>query len=107
MTAAAPAVLTDTLADFVASFTADKLPASVRATNQAVVKDGTGCLLAAANPAFSTGRLIAAFAEDQGGKPEASVVGAGFKTGAVHAALANGTMGYACDFEPHHPEAIL
>ena len=23
------------------------------------------------------------------------------------AALANGTMGYACDFEPHHPEAIL
>ena len=23
------------------------------------------------------------------------------------AALANGTMGYACDVEPHHPEAIL
>jgi 2-methylcitrate dehydratase PrpD len=107
MTAAAPAVLTETLAEFVAGFTADSLPAPVRAATQTVVKDGTGCLIAAANPAFSTGRLIAAFAEDQGGKPEASVVGAGLKTGAVHAALANGTMGYACDFEPHHPEAIL
>jgi len=107
MTATAPAVLTETLAEFIASFTADSLTAPIRAMTLTVVKDGTGCLIAAANPTFSTGRLIAAFAEDQGGKPEASVVGAGFKTGAVHAALANGTMGYACDFEPHHPEAIL
>lgn len=107
MTAAAPAILTETLAEFVAGFTPASLPAGTAANTLTVVRDGTGCLLAAANPAFSTGRLIAAFAEDQGGKPEASVVGAGFKTGAVHAALANGTMGYACDFEPHHPEAIL
>ena len=35
------------------------------------------------------------------------VVGFGFKTSPVMAALANGTMGYACDVEPHHPEAIL
>ena len=42
-----------------------------------------------------------------GGAPQSSVVGHGFKTNAVQAALANGTMGYACDIEPHHPEAIL
>lgn len=107
MTSHAPALLTETLAEFVACFTPARLPAAIQATTQTVVRDGTACLLAAANPAFSTGRLIAAFAADQGGKPEASVVGAGFKTGCVHAALANGTMGYACDFEPHHPEAIL
>ena len=107
MSAPASAVLTETLAAFVAGFAPARLPARIAEDTLRVVRDGTGCLLAAANPAFSTGRLIADFARDQGGKPEASVVGAGFKTGCVHAALANGTMGYACDFEPHHPEAIL
>jgi 2-methylcitrate dehydratase PrpD len=107
MTAPPPAVLTETLADFVAGFAPERLPAPIAADTLRVVRDGTGCLIAAANPAFSTGKLIAAFVRDQGGKPEASVVGGGFKTGCVHAALANGTMGYACDFEPHHPEAIL
>jgi len=102
-----PAPLTDTVADFVAGFTAGALPAPVLERTGVVTKDGAACLLAAANPAFSTGRLIAGFALDQGGRPEASVVGHGFRTGAVMAALANGTMGYACDLEPHHPEAIL
>ena len=72
-----------------------------------MVKDGAACLLAAANPAFSTGQRICGFVRDQGGRPESSVVGQDFKTGVAMAALANGTMGYACDFEPHHPEAIL
>jgi 2-methylcitrate dehydratase PrpD len=101
------APLTAALAGFIAGVRADDLPAPVAARTLEVVLDGSACLLAAANPAWSTGRLIAAFAKDQGGTSEASVVGQGFRTGAVHAALANGTMGYACDFEPHHPEAIL
>jgi 2-methylcitrate dehydratase PrpD len=98
---------TGALADFIAGFAADALPAPVRARILELVFDGTGCLLAAADPAFATGALIAAFVRDQGGTPEASVVGHGLRAGCVHAALANGTMGYACDFEPHHPEAIL
>lgn len=69
--------------------------------------DGTGALIAAANPAYSTGRLIAGFVREQGGAEQAGVVGHGFRTSAVMAALANGTMGYACDIEPHHPEGIL
>jgi 2-methylcitrate dehydratase PrpD len=99
--------LTLGLADFVASFSSDALPPPVRARTLAVVRDGTGALIAAANPDYSTGRLIAAFVRDQGGTPEASVVGNGFKSSVVMAALANGTMGYACDVEPHHPEGIL
>jgi 2-methylcitrate dehydratase PrpD len=98
---------TGALADFIAGFDADGLPGTVHARILELVMDGTGCLLAAANPALSTGRQITAFVRGQGGTPEASVVGSGFRTGCVHAALANGTMGYACDFEPHHPEAIL
>jgi 2-methylcitrate dehydratase PrpD len=104
---AVDAQLTGQLARFIAGFRADALPRDVVTTARTVVKDGTGCLLAAANPAFSTGQLIGGFARDQGGTPEASVVGQDFKTGTAMAALANGTMGYACDFEPHHPEAIL
>ncbi|MEJ0068706.1 MAG: MmgE/PrpD family protein [Pseudomonadota bacterium] len=104
-TQAAP--LTTALADYIAGFSPAVLPRAVRERTLAVVRDGTGALIAAANPDYSTGRLIAGFARDQGGTAEASVVGYGFKTSAVMAALANGTMGYACDIEPHHPEGIL
>ena len=98
---------TSALADFIAGFDADALPGPVAARTLELVLDGTGCLLAAADPAFSTGRRIAQCVRDQGGTPEASVVGNALRTGCAHAALANGTMGYACDFEPHHPAAIL
>jgi 2-methylcitrate dehydratase PrpD len=101
------APLTEALAAFVAALRPEALPDEVLARTRQVVRDGAGALLAAANPEFTTGRRIAAFAREVGGKPEASVVGHGFKTDAVTAALANGTMGYACDVEPHHPEGIL
>ncbi len=99
--------LTGQLADFIAAFRAQTLPVEVLARTRMMVKDGAACLLAAANPAFSTGQRICGFVRDQGGRPESSVVGHDFQTSVTMAALANGTMGYACDFEPHHPEAIL
>ena len=98
---------TRALARFIAEISAQSLPPPVVAMAQTVIKDGTGALLAAANPDYSTGRLAAAFAREQGGTPQASIVGHGFKSSVTMAALANGTMGYACDVEPHHPEAIL
>ena len=101
------APLTEALCDFVAGFSWQGLPPAVKAMTRTVVKDGAGALIAAANPDYSTGRLIADFVRDQGGAPVASIVGHGFKTSEVMAALANGTMGYACDVEPHHPEGIL
>ncbi|WP_234188228.1 MmgE/PrpD family protein [Shinella sp. NM-101] len=101
------AAMTNELAEFVASFRADDLPAAVRDMAGTLVVDGTAALVAAANVEYSTGRIIADFAREQGGNPVASVVGHGFKTSPVMAALANGTMGYACDVEPHHPEGIL
>ena len=79
----------------------------MRSRTLQMILDGSGALLAAANPKISTGRLIAGFVDEQGGKEVASVVGHGFKTSVVNAALANGTMGYACDVEPHHPEGVL
>lgn len=101
------APLTQTLAAYVSAFQPSELPEPVRLRTLDMILDGCGALLAAANPRFSTGRLIAEFAADLGGRPVASVVGHGFRTGPVDAALANGTMGYACDVEPHHPEGVL
>ena len=99
--------MTDALATFVGTFRPALLPDRVKDRTLCMVRDGTGAMLAAANPAYSTGRLIANFAREHGGKSVATVVGHGFKTDCVNAALANGTLGYACDIEPYHPGAIL
>ena len=100
------APLTEALAGFVATFDPDDLPAEALDWMRVCVRDGIGALLGGANPAYSTGRLIAAFASDHGGKAVATVVGQGFKTGVVDAALANGTMAYACDFEPSNSKGL-
>jgi len=99
--------ITKVWADYVASFKTSDVPAAVRTRALRMVLDGSGALRAAADPRISTGRLIAKFVGDLGGNAQASVIGHGFKTSIVNAALANGTMGYTCDVEPHHPEGIL
>lgn len=98
---------TGTLASFIADFLPASLPPEVLEASATLVLDGSGALRAAANPAYSTGRLICEFAASQGGYPQSSVVGQKKLTSVANAALANGTMGYACDIEPHHPEGIL
>ncbi len=107
MSASTHAPLTDALADYIAHWAPERMPTALVEMTRTVVYDGTGALIAAANPDYSTGRLIAEFALDQGGREEASLVGTGQRTSCINAALANGTMGYACDVEPHHPEGIL
>ncbi|MCW5752122.1 MAG: MmgE/PrpD family protein [Alphaproteobacteria bacterium] len=99
--------LTRALADHVAGFTAEAVPPEVRARALQMILDCCGALLAASDPKISTGRLIAGLAEELGGAPQASVIGHGFRTSLVNAALVNGTLGYACDVEPHHPEGVL
>lgn len=98
---------TKQIASFIANLTSEAISADVRDRTLMMIKDGSAALLAAANSSYSTGRTIAAHVQALGGAPQSGVVGHGFKTNAVQAALANGTMGYACDIEPHHPEAIL
>ncbi len=72
-----------------------------------ILLDTLGALLAASPSRYSAGRILAQFAEIEGGTPECSLIGRPRKTSAVHAALVNGTLGYYCDVEPHHPAAIL
>ena len=83
-----PAPLTDALSTFVGPFRPALLPNKVKDRTLSAVRDGTGALLAATNPAYSTGRPIANFAREHGGAAVATVVGHGFKTDCVNATLA-------------------
>lgn len=95
------------LASFVSQLRPDDIPAAVMAHARAVVFDGIGVLAAASHSKVTSAAGMGAFAEAHGGTGPATLVGRGRRTDIVNAVLANGTLGYAADFEPHHPEAIL
>jgi 2-methylcitrate dehydratase PrpD len=95
-----------TLAQFASDLSFEAVPKKTIDFSKMIVLDAVGALLAASQPKYPAGEILAAFAKTVGGAEEASVIGKGFKSSCVHAALVNGTMGYACDIEPHHVEAI-
>jgi 2-methylcitrate dehydratase PrpD len=101
------APITRKLAEFIAGFRPAALPLAVVDYTKLLIFDGIGTLAAATHPAVTASAGIGTFALSQGGPEVATLVGQGTKVGVVNAVLANGTLGYACDFEPHHPEAIL
>ena len=47
----------------------------------------------------TSSRVIVDLVREFGGRAESSVIGQGFKTSSMHAALANGAMGHALDFD--------
>lgn len=101
------APITTQLAAFIADFTPDSLPAPVMDYTRKLASDGIGALFAAIHPSVTASQGIGDFAESIAGTGKATLIGRGKKVDPVSAALANGTLGYAADFEPHHPEAIL
>lgn len=59
-----------------------------------------------AGAATSDGKIMTAFVRGVGGNPVATVIGGGFRTSAPWAALANGTMGHAEDFDDSAPAML-
>lgn len=94
------------LSDYVARVTFDDLPAPVVEQTRMVIMDTLGAMLRASSPRYSAGNILTKFAKGMGGKPQATVIGRGFKTNLVNSALVNGTFGYYCDVESHHAEAV-
>src|SRR5436309_163327 len=95
------------LADRIASFRFGHLPPEVVTHAKLALLDTLGAMLAASSPRCPAGRLIMELVRRLGGVPEASLVGQGRRTSCVNAALANGTLAYACDIEPLHAAAIV
>ncbi|MCY4139521.1 MAG: MmgE/PrpD family protein [Rhodobacteraceae bacterium] len=99
--------VTGSLAALIASLASYRVPVDVRDYARIVVFDTIGVLAAASHPSVTSASRIGVFAETHGGAGPATLVGRNRKVDVVSAVLANGTLGYAIDFEPHHPEAVL
>src|SRR6266508_3495399 len=102
-----PSAVTLRLAERVAAFRHQDLPPELVAHAKLYLLDTLGAMLVASAPKYPGSRIIMRFVKELGGVAESSLVGQGEKTSCVNAALANGTLGYYCDVEPHHVGAIL
>lgn len=90
---------TEALARFACELTYERLPKEAVDWAKDAILDCTGVALAGSQE--ETGKIIAEYAKEAGGRPESGVFGAGFKTNAADAALANGTMAHALDYDDY------
>jgi len=102
---------TEKLAQFIVETGYEDIPAQVVHAAKRVMIDTLGVMIAGSRePAVE---IISSFVRSLGGKPRAWVVGKGFRTSAPNAALANGTMAHALDYDDvqqvgvGHPTAAL
>jgi 2-methylcitrate dehydratase PrpD len=88
------------------------LPASTVQSTKRALLDAIG-VISAASGLSGEAQPFLQLAMESGGTPEASILGTGLRTTAARAALANGAMSHALDYEdafdaaPVHPNASL
>ncbi len=100
-----PAYTTDpayALAGFVANLTYDRLPAAVISNIKRIILDVTGTALAGSSLGAGCREFVQVVA-GFGGAPEATVLAHGIKVPAVHAALLNGAISHALNFDDVFP----
>ncbi|MFC2009214.1 MmgE/PrpD family protein [Chloroflexota bacterium] len=85
------------VAAFVAGTNYRSIPSDAVAAAKKSILDLLGVAVAASRD--QTGRMIVEFVKEAGGRPEAGVIAGGFKTSPYFAALANGTLGHALDYD--------
>lgn len=97
----------------IAEFIVDTSPTDIPSESYAAA--GVGCFdcvgVTLAGAAEPHGRMIADFVAQEGSRGECTVLGAGLRTSASMAALANGTIGHALDYDDMggfgHPSVVL
>ncbi|MGZ9272775.1 MAG: MmgE/PrpD family protein [Candidatus Binatia bacterium] len=89
--------VTAKIAQFVATAKYENLPATAIATAKIAVRDCLGVALAGSKE--EDAKICAEVARQEQAKEETTVIGQGFKTSALNAALANGTAAHAMDFD--------
>jgi 2-methylcitrate dehydratase PrpD len=99
------------LADLCAGVRYKDLPEEAVHKGKECILDTLGCMLAGCKEAEA--KIMLKYIEEAGGKPEATIVGFGHKTSAPNAALANGTLAHALDFDDSqqslmgHPSGVI
>lgn len=88
---------TKRMAQFIAGTSLDDIPDKVIQAAKEAILDTLGVMMAGATEPVS--RLVTDYVRDLGGKPNATIIGSGFRTSPSLAALANGTMAHALDYD--------
>ena len=103
--------VTERMAEFIVETNWADFPELVTERAKKAVVDTVGVTLAGVNE--PVGRTVADFARKMGGAPEAGIIGSGARAAAPLAALANGAMGHALDFDDSsyllsgHPSVVV
>ena len=88
---------TEKLAQFVVNSNFDNMPLEAIDLAKDAIMDGLGVTLGGSIE--TAGKIIAQYVKEVGGNTQAGVIGHGFKSSAPQAALANGTMAHALDYD--------
>lgn len=96
---------TQDLARFAAALRFEDFPRAVIEKIKLLALDAIGCCVYGATLPWT--RKVAEFIAHEGGRPVASVFGAGYKTSVSQAVLVNSTAGHAFELDDIHKESIL
>lgn len=101
---------TETLARFVVDTCYEDIPEAAVALAKRTALDCLGATLAGC--ALPGSQAVTRYARKLGGSPQAAVIGAGFRTALPDAALVNGTVAHALDYDDcgmkvGHPSALV
>ena len=89
---------TESIARWIATTSHGDIPPEARRAAKETYFDCLGLMVAGSVEPL--GQIIQRYVLEQGGPPQATVLGGGHKTSVAHAALANATMGMAMDYDP-------
>lgn len=101
---------TETLAQWIVTTAYDDVPAAAWEQAKKSILDYLGTAIVGSTTEL--GRMIIDFTLDQGGRPQARVIGTNVRTASASAAFANGALGHAEDFDDlggigGHPAIVL
>ena len=89
--------LTDKVAEFITTITYEDFPSKAVFAARHGIIDCVACALAGSKEDLTN--ILVGFAEDTGSGSAATIIGRGVKTSAPMAALVNGAMGHALDYD--------
>ena len=98
------AVVTERFAEWICTQTYDRLPAEVRAKALDVIYDSVGCM--AACSILPEVQAIVRVIEQQGSKPECTIIGYPVQASVINAAMANGGMAHGDEVDAVHSTSV-
>ncbi len=103
--------VTQGIAEYLATASLEDFPTEAVLAAKGAIIDCLACMLAGSQEPLAY--VICDYVRAEGGTPSASIIGRGFKTSTPYAALVNGAMGHALDYDDitevtkTHPTAVL